>query len=166
MSPTFFLIVLIVVLLGESGHMMKKSQKSRFSEDPRRYSYPANQRPPHPPLHFSPSPSEEANFSSIPNEWISGRRLARRAVVAREGLVLRIGVLAPGNYDFQYSLQKILPAITMATKSERIERILPHWKIEVIYRDTKCSSTLGPLEAFQFYTNKTAGLNSIRVKNT
>jgi hypothetical protein len=78
--------------------------------------------------------------------------------VRRAERVLRIGVLAPDDPTLQYTLQKVLPPITLAVRSERVQRILPHWKIEVNDRNTKCSSTLGPLAAFEFYINKTAGL--------
>lgn len=70
---------------------------------------------------------------------------------------LQIAVLAPQDKSKQYSLQTILPPVTMAVSSERVRQLLPNWKIEVHHRDTKCSSTIGPLAAVEFYNNKTAG---------
>jgi hypothetical protein len=92
-------------------------------------------------------------FGPIHSSLHSSHRRVRRAE-----RVLRIGVLAPDDPTLQYTLQKVLPPITLAVRSERVQRILPHWKIEVNDRNTKCSSTLGPLAAFEFYINKTAGL--------
>jgi hypothetical protein len=71
--------------------------------------------------------------------------------------VLRFGVLSPQDVGHQYAMQKVLPPILMATQSDRIRNLLPGWDIETHYRDTKCSSTFGPLAAFDFYHNKTAG---------
>lgn len=71
--------------------------------------------------------------------------------------ILQFGVLAPQDASFQYAMQKVLPPIMMAVRSERIHSLLPGWKFEINYRDTKCSSTYGPLSAFEFYINKTAG---------
>jgi len=98
--------------------------------------------------------SPRVQFPDSDQQYSSGRE---RRQAKRSDKTVRIGVLAPEDPAFQYSVQKILPPITMAVRSERIQRLLPHWKIEVIYRDTKCSSTLGPLAAFEFYINKTAG---------
>lgn len=70
---------------------------------------------------------------------------------------LQIAVLAPQDTSFDYSLQNILPPITMAVTSKRVSQLLPDFKITVRHRDTQCSSTYGPLAAFDFYINKTAG---------
>lgn len=74
---------------------------------------------------------------------------------------LQIAVLAPEDPTYQYSLQRILPPISMAVTSKRIAGLLPGWKIEVRHRDTQCSSTYGPLAAFDFYINKTAGQSPV-----
>lgn len=73
---------------------------------------------------------------------------------------LQIAVLAPQDSKdtkLLYSLQKILPPINMAVNSKQVKELLPGWKIEVRDRNTQCSSTYGPLAAFDFFINKTAG---------
>jgi len=76
---------------------------------------------------------------------------------------IRIAVLGPIDESSPYSLHKILPAILHAVRT--IEQdcgsgrkvLLGNWEtgVEVLYRDTQCSSTLGPLAAFDFYTTST-----------
>jgi len=80
-----------------------------------------------------------------------------------KGKELQIAVLAPQDPSLQYSLQKILPPIHMAVMSEQVSQLLPNRKITVRYRDTKCSSTDGPLAAFDFYINQTAGQFPVEV---
>lgn len=78
--------------------------------------------------------------------------------------VLRLAVLAPSDPHHQFSLSKILPAITLAART--IERagnkqgsatLLAGWRVQIVDRDSKCSSTYGPLEAFDLYNNKAIG---------
>lgn len=143
MSVSFLFVVLIIVLQSESG-LMKKSWNSFPNEV-----YVGGES--------SLGLINNQPYFPLAKFPLSPKKLQRRETEPHP--ILRIGVLAPDTPDFQYSLKKVLPPITMAVKSERISRILPEWKIEVLYRDTKCSSTLGPLEALAFYTNKTAGLS-------
>lgn len=85
--------------------------------------------------------------------------------VKREGKnkVLRFAILAPGKSEYQYSIQKILPPVLMAVNSTRIKQLLPNWNFSVVYSDTECSSTVGPLRAFDFFTNKSAGERNIYI---
>lgn len=53
-------------------------------------------------------------------------------------------------------MSKVLPSIMLAVKSARISGLLPGWEFEIHARNTNCSSTLGPLAAFEFYINKSA----------
>ena len=76
--------------------------------------------------------------------------------------VLRAAVIAPSDIDHQYSLKKILPTVTLAArKIERMGRTgrgpLPGWKIQILNRDSRCSSIYGPLEAFDLYNSKAVG---------
>lgn len=73
---------------------------------------------------------------------------------------LRLAVIAPADEQHEQSLSKILPSIELATKrvSHPVEGTLPGWDIEIQQRDSNCSSKTGPLAAFDFYINKSAGL--------
>lgn len=76
--------------------------------------------------------------------------------------LLRAAVLAPSDPDHQFSLKKILPAITLAARTiEQSGRVgagpLPGWKIQIVDRNSKCSSVYGPLEAFDLYNNHAIG---------
>jgi len=73
--------------------------------------------------------------------------------------VLKIVVLAQYHESASYSMQKSLPAVLMAVRSERIRQILPGWKVQVLHKDTKCSSIYGPLSAVELYYNKSAGMS-------
>lgn len=91
-----------------------------------------------------------ATTVALPSPQPQGKRL------------LRAAVLAPSDPDHQFSLKKILPAITLAARTiERSGRSgagpLPGWNIEIVDRDSKCSSVYGPLEAFDLYNNNAIG---------
>ena len=84
------------------------------------------------------------------------------AAAAAGDRLLRAAVIAPSDPNHQFSLKKILPAITLAART--IEQLnhrgpLPGWKIQIVNRDSKCSSVYGPLEAFDLYNNKAIGDN-------
>jgi len=72
---------------------------------------------------------------------------------------LKLAVIAPKSTDHELHLGLILPAIELAIRavSNPVTGILPGWDITMAYRDSNCSSTTGPLAAFGFYTNRTAG---------
>ena len=70
---------------------------------------------------------------------------------------LRFGVLAPANDSLNYSLNKIMPAIIHAARQlenqSGNQRLIGNGEIEVLYSDTDCSSTYGPLRAVDFYVS-------------
>jgi len=103
--------------------------------------------------------------SLIRHEWHRLRlnnasTLKLKSEVTVTGHLLRAAVIAPSDPNHQFSLRKILPAITLAART--IEHLnhhgpLPGWKIQIVDRDSKCSSVYGPLEAFDLYNNKAIG---------
>lgn len=65
---------------------------------------------------------------------------------------ITIAVLGPSNDSYPYALPKILPAIVLAVRSLQNNNNFPNLRnktIHVIHQDTQCSSTLGPLAAFE-----------------
>lgn len=71
---------------------------------------------------------------------------------------VKLAVIAPGDPHHEQSLQRVLPAVLLAVKYVSSPRgPLPDWNIKVDHRDSHCSSTYGPLAAFEFYINRTAG---------
>lgn len=71
---------------------------------------------------------------------------------------VKLAVIAPGDPHHEQSLKRVLPAVLLAVKYVSSPRgPLPGWNIKVDYRDSYCSSTYGPLAAFEFYINGTAG---------
>ncbi|XP_015786480.1 atrial natriuretic peptide receptor 1 isoform X2 [Tetranychus urticae] len=67
---------------------------------------------------------------------------------------ISIAVLAPNNDSLPYSLNKILPSIIYAVKSlQKVPNLsaIANRSINILYRDSDCSSTTGPLAAFDFY---------------
>ncbi|KAG5319873.1 ANPRA protein, partial [Acromyrmex heyeri] len=70
---------------------------------------------------------------------------------------VKLAVIAPGDPHHEQSLQRVLPAVLLAVKYVSSPRgPLSGWNIKVDYRDSYCSSTYGPLAAFEFYINQTA----------
>ncbi|XP_011693290.1 PREDICTED: atrial natriuretic peptide receptor 1-like isoform X2 [Wasmannia auropunctata] len=85
-----------------------------------------------------------------PRECIGGTRTQSKGEV-------KLAVIAPGDRNHEQSLQRVLPAVLLAVKYVSSPRgPLPGWNIKVDYRDSQCSSTYGPLAAFEFYINQTA----------
>lgn len=71
---------------------------------------------------------------------------------------VKLGVLLPFDPSHVFSLVKVLPILEMAVPAvTKPDGPLPGWKILVDYRDTECSSSHGPLAAFEFYVNGSAG---------
>ncbi|XP_015524405.2 atrial natriuretic peptide receptor 1 isoform X2 [Neodiprion lecontei] len=71
--------------------------------------------------------------------------------------VVRLAVIAPQDSHHEQALPRVLPAVQLAVKFVKSPKgPLPGWTINVEYRDSQCSSTFGPLAAFDFYINKTA----------
>lgn len=73
--------------------------------------------------------------------------------------VVRLAVIAPTDPKHEQALPKILPSIYLAVRavSHPQTGILPGWDIQVKYRDSNCSSTVGPLAAVEFYINESVG---------
>ncbi|XP_023219698.1 atrial natriuretic peptide receptor 1-like [Centruroides sculpturatus] len=68
-------------------------------------------------------------------------------------------VLSPANDTYPFSLQKTLPSVLYAVRTlekQGYNGILNGRKIQVLYRDTQCSSTYGPLAAFDLYIRDSA----------
>lgn len=87
-----------------------------------------------------------------PRECIGGVRMMQ----AKDEV--RLAVIAPGDPNHEQSLKRVLPAVLLAVKYVSSPRgPLPGWNIKVDHRDSHCSSTYGPLAAFEFYINQTAG---------
>ncbi|XP_046625921.1 atrial natriuretic peptide receptor 1 isoform X2 [Neodiprion virginianus] len=71
--------------------------------------------------------------------------------------VVKLAVIAPQDSHHEQALPRVLPAVQLAVKFVKSPKgPLPGWTINVEYRDSQCSSTFGPLAAFDFYINKTA----------
>ncbi|OXU29535.1 hypothetical protein TSAR_012547, partial [Trichomalopsis sarcophagae] len=71
--------------------------------------------------------------------------------------VVKLAVIAPADPRHEQSLPRLLPAVLMAVRAVSSPKgPLPGWTIEVEHRDSQCSSTYGPLAAFDFYINRTA----------
>jgi len=93
----------------------------------------------------------ETTMTTGSRECIEGVRTMSKGEV-------KLAVIAPGDPHHEQSLQRVLPAVLLAVKYVSSPRgPLPGWNIKVDYRDSYCSSTYGPLAAFDFYINQTAG---------
>lgn len=74
---------------------------------------------------------------------------------------VKLAVIAPGDPHHEQSLPRVLPAVLLAVRYVSSPKgPLPGWSIKVDHRDSHCSSTYGPLAAFEFYINQTAGRNA------
>lgn len=94
-------------------------------------------------------------------ECVDGAR-----TVQSEGEV-KLAVIAPGDPHHEQSLSRVLPAVLLAVRYVSSPKgPLPGWSIKVDHRDSQCSSTYGPLAAFEFYINQTAGHNARCVFHT
>lgn len=81
--------------------------------------------------------------------------LANISVRSKDVKPVRLAVLAPDDDSLPFSLHKVLPAVIYAVRTLLNKGARP---MEVLYRDTQCSSTYGPLAAFSVYN---AGLADI-----
>ncbi|KAJ1525967.1 hypothetical protein ONE63_009152 [Megalurothrips usitatus] len=78
------------------------------------------------------------------------------AASAAPGRTLNLALIAPAADNNDRNLPHILPAMDLAIKDVGAS-VLPGWDITLRYRDSNCSSTHGPLAAFDFVMNKTVG---------
>ncbi|XP_011872052.1 PREDICTED: atrial natriuretic peptide receptor 1-like isoform X2 [Vollenhovia emeryi] len=69
---------------------------------------------------------------------------------------MQLAVIGPSDPYHEQSLKKVLPTVLLAVKYVSSPKgPLPGWNIKVDHRDSNCSSTDGPLAAFDFYINQT-----------
>jgi Receptor family ligand binding region len=86
-------------------------------------------------------------------ENMSGAIERRRQKVAK---TVRFAVLLPQTNQDNRILSAVLPSIELAAKKVvQHGNLLSNFQIEIDYKDTKCSSTFGPLAAFDLYNGKT-----------
>ncbi|KAE8745204.1 hypothetical protein FOCC_FOCC008095 [Frankliniella occidentalis] len=83
--------------------------------------------------------------------------LAGAARAASAPRTLNLALIAPGQGNNDRNLPHILPAMDLAIRavSHPADGILPGWSISLRHRDSQCSSTYGPLAAFDFVMNRT-----------
>ncbi|XP_064111440.1 uncharacterized protein LOC135218929 [Macrobrachium nipponense] len=89
-------------------------------------------------------------------EWASKTPLEHHA---EEDRVIDVAVIVPCNASHQYSRVKVLPVVELAVRHVRetgLRGPLANYTINVRYRDSKTSSTDGPLAAVDLYFNKAA----------
>lgn len=110
------------------------------------------------PTSASPSPD-----MILPSGY---HRHGRQPRFVPQSKVVRMAVLAPKDPEHQFSLLKILPAIHLAARTierdsdnvnGRSKGPLPGWKIQIVNRDSNCSSIYGPLEAIELHKSKSIG---------
>nr|XP_045590103.1 uncharacterized protein LOC123752078 [Procambarus clarkii] len=74
--------------------------------------------------------------------------------------VIDVAVIVPCNASHQYSRVKVLPVVELAVRHLRetgLRGPLQNYTINVTYRDSRTSSTFGPLAAVDLYFNNSAG---------
>ncbi|KFM63266.1 Atrial natriuretic peptide receptor 3, partial [Stegodyphus mimosarum] len=67
-----------------------------------------------------------------------------------DSVPIRLAVLAPGDESQPFALHKVVPAVRYAVQTLVRQGGRP---MEVLHRDTQCSSTYGPLAAFSLYNS-------------
>lgn len=75
------------------------------------------------------------------------------ALSSRRGVV-RLTVIAPEeDSSNEQSLRQVLPSVELAVRNviDPVNGLLPGWEFQVQHRDSKCSSTHGPLAAFELH---------------
>lgn len=88
----------------------------------------------------------------------TGRAAGLRQEQHRVKGVVKLAVIAPADPHHEQSLSRILPAVSLAIRAVISPKgPLPGWNITVDHRDSRCSSTYGPIAAFDFYITRTAG---------
>ena len=137
-----FLVMQFRLLMSHqtTRHLAAKSDSHRFET--------ANQRPHGDQQQHHFYQRRLSRFASLPQ--LEHQQQQQR--------VVRMAVLAPSDPNHQFSLVKILPAITLAARNvEKGGKLPPGWRIQIVDRDSKCSSIHGPLQAFDLYNNKAIG---------
>lgn len=72
--------------------------------------------------------------------------------------IVYMAVIIPNNNSRLYSLDRTQPAITVALENVRRTVLPSDVEIVALYADSRCSSQLGPIRAFDFYSNKTVNV--------
>ncbi|CAL1539966.1 unnamed protein product, partial [Lymnaea stagnalis] len=70
---------------------------------------------------------------------------------------VKIGVILPGRASILFSLNKSRSSIELA--AEKIigpDGSLPGYKVQIVFRDSRCSETFGPLNGIDLYVRKLA----------
>ena len=77
---------------------------------------------------------------------------------------VKLGILLPANINYPFSIGKVVPAqkrrqskltaIDIAIDTVRKTNLLPNHSLIKRVRDSKCSETIGPLEAIDLYVKK------------
>lgn len=118
---------------------------------------------PAPPGGSSPSETKASMINKNSRSARFVQPIGAAAASLNPAKILRLAVLAPSDPNHQFSLSKILPAITLAARTIESNgrsssgSFLPAWRVQIVDRDSKCSSIHGPLEAFDLYNNKAIG---------
>lgn len=70
---------------------------------------------------------------------------------------IKIGVLLPEDDKYSWSLPRTQPALEYAVENiEKQMKLLPGYKIQLYFNDSKCSETFGPLAAIEMYVQRLA----------
>ena len=64
--------------------------------------------------------------------------------------IIHLAVLLPDNNSFPFSLNRTLPAISLAIEYVTNQSLVPATQFVVRHADTKCSSAVAPIMAFEF----------------
>ncbi|KAK7862409.1 hypothetical protein R5R35_008097 [Gryllus longicercus] len=106
----------------------------------------------------APAPPPPPSWSrSSPALLLAAAWLVGAWHAAAAGRVVRLAVIAPDDPRHEQSLRRVLPAVDLAVRDVMSSGILPGWDMKVQWRDSNCSSTHGPLAAFDFYNTSSAG---------
>ena len=77
-----------------------------------------------------------------------------------EDHVIDVAVIVPCNESHQYSRMKVLPVVELAVRhleENGLRGALENYTIKVWYRNSRLSSTYGPLAAVDLFFNNSAG---------
>ena len=75
-------------------------------------------------------------------------------MVCIDETVVKVAVLLPAQGGYPFVRNKTLPAINIAIDKVRNSSLLQDYDLDVEYRDSACSETMGPLRAIDLYVDK------------
>ncbi|XP_076324600.1 atrial natriuretic peptide receptor 1-like isoform X2 [Tachypleus tridentatus] len=81
---------------------------------------------------------------------LSRARLFQNSIVLGQQTsvrILKVKVFLPQSSTFLFNIPRVRPAIELAKQRIEAENRLPTWNLVFSYKDSQCSSTLGPLHA-------------------